>query len=149
MTTTNAILRNRLFARERRKRGFVVCKYCGVGLTAVTATLDHVIPKSRGGTDAPSNLALACHACNNAKGDKLPGEPIPPPKPPEDPRPRAPKQKPAKRVTEIRLCDFCCLPGRLISGVVKGRPGDRYHPRCFDLAKRYAPVVVGRQEASP
>ena len=31
-------------------------------------TVDHVIPKARGGTDTPKNLVLACHACNSAKG---------------------------------------------------------------------------------
>ena len=27
-------------------------------------TIDHVIPKSKGGTDAPDNLVVACHSCN-------------------------------------------------------------------------------------
>jgi len=34
------------------------------------ATLDHVVPKSKGGTNERSNLVLACNACNNAKGDR-------------------------------------------------------------------------------
>lgn len=34
------------------------------------ATLDHVVPKSKGGTNDRSNLVLACNACNNAKSDR-------------------------------------------------------------------------------
>ena len=34
------------------------------------ATLDHVIPKSKGGTNARENLVLACNNCNNAKSDR-------------------------------------------------------------------------------
>ena len=130
MTTNNTILRNRLFAREQRRRGFVACRYCGVGLNAFSATLDHVVPKARGGTNEMSNLALACLACNNAKGDRLPGEPV-----------RLSRPIKHKKTTEVPLCDLCALPGRLIRGIVDGRPGHQYHPRCLDLAKRYAPVV--------
>ena len=47
------------------------CAYCH---TAATSTnrweIDHIVPRSRGGSDRPSNLALSCHACNSAKGDR-------------------------------------------------------------------------------
>jgi len=43
------------------------CAYCGGPLTV--ATIDHVIPRSKGGTDEESNLVAACPRCNNAKGD--------------------------------------------------------------------------------
>lgn len=33
------------------------------------ATLDHFVPRSRGGADAPSNWVLACLCCNKLKGD--------------------------------------------------------------------------------
>lgn len=33
-------------------------------------TLEHLIPRSKGGTDDPSNLALSCFMCNNARGDQ-------------------------------------------------------------------------------
>ncbi len=44
------------------------CWYCGAPLTPLTATIDHVVPKSRGGTHHPQNLRLACRFCNIAKG---------------------------------------------------------------------------------
>lgn len=50
------------------------CAYCG-GLSGnPVLEIEHIIPKSRGGSDRVSNLALACHACNNAKGNWTPGE---------------------------------------------------------------------------
>ncbi|MGB9886265.1 MAG: RNA-guided endonuclease IscB [Moorellales bacterium] len=45
------------------------CAYCGKD--NVPLEVDHVVPKSRGGTDRVSNLALACRKCNQAKGNRL------------------------------------------------------------------------------
>ena len=42
------------------------CVYCGA--TDVPLEVEHIVPKSRGGTSRVSNLALACHACNQTKG---------------------------------------------------------------------------------
>lgn len=36
--------------------------------------IDHVIPLSRGGTNDPRNIVLACEFCNSSKHNKLPGE---------------------------------------------------------------------------
>lgn len=44
------------------------CVYCDA--TNVPLNIDHVIPKSRGGTDRITNLVLACVACNQAKGNR-------------------------------------------------------------------------------
>lgn len=49
------------------------CWFCGKRLDDVTATLDHFVPLSRGGTDEPSNYRLACAVCNHTK-DSLPLE---------------------------------------------------------------------------
>ena len=46
------------------------CRYCGTPLTIETATKDHVIPRSRGGSDWPSNLVPACRLCNSKKSNK-------------------------------------------------------------------------------
>jgi 5-methylcytosine-specific restriction endonuclease McrA len=47
------------------------CYYCGRPLNDATATLDHVFPRCRGGTNIKTNLVLACAPCNGAKGDKM------------------------------------------------------------------------------
>lgn len=46
-----------------------VCSYCG--RSDVPLQLDHVIPRSRGGSDDPENLTPACRPCNTSKGSKL------------------------------------------------------------------------------
>ena len=43
------------------------CHYCGTLVTYDKAQVDHVIAKARGGTDAPSNLVIACQMCNGLK----------------------------------------------------------------------------------
>jgi 5-methylcytosine-specific restriction endonuclease McrA len=47
------------------------CQYCG---SRHHLTLDHVIPKSRGGKDSWENLTTACQGCNTKKGDLTPEE---------------------------------------------------------------------------
>jgi 5-methylcytosine-specific restriction endonuclease McrA len=44
------------------------CVYCGS--TNAALEIDHVHPRSRGGTDRCSNLVLSCHRCNQAKGNQ-------------------------------------------------------------------------------
>lgn len=44
------------------------CVYCGRDLTASEITIDHVIPRSRGGRNDKYNTAPACSACNQEKG---------------------------------------------------------------------------------
>jgi len=46
------------------------CAYCGNG----AATIDHVLPRSRGGADSWENLVACCLRCNNVKGDRTPQE---------------------------------------------------------------------------
>ncbi len=47
------------------------CQYCG---STRSLTIDHLIPRCRGGADTWENLALACAACNTKKGSKTPGQ---------------------------------------------------------------------------
>nr|WP_074955520.1 RNA-guided endonuclease IscB [Alicyclobacillus macrosporangiidus] len=44
------------------------CVYCGA--EDVPLEVEHVVPRSRGGTDRVSNLTVACHECNQAKGNQ-------------------------------------------------------------------------------
>jgi 5-methylcytosine-specific restriction endonuclease McrA len=48
------------------------CQYCG--RTDPMLTVDHIHPRSRGGTDSWDNLVCACVGCNNRKGDRTPEE---------------------------------------------------------------------------
>lgn len=48
------------------------CQYCGY--MGEELTLDHVLPKSRGGADAWENLVTACVRCNIRKGNRTPKE---------------------------------------------------------------------------
>ena len=47
-----------------------ICIYCG----ARAETVDHVLPRSRGGGDTWFNLVAACQSCNGLKGDRTPQE---------------------------------------------------------------------------
>jgi len=44
------------------------CAYCGK--TDVPLEVEHIVPRSKGGTDRVSNLTLSCRKCNLKKGDK-------------------------------------------------------------------------------
>ncbi len=46
------------------------CAYCGT----TASTIDHVMPRSRGGKDSWENLVACCLKCNNIKGDRTPDE---------------------------------------------------------------------------
>lgn len=48
------------------------CVYCGNSEGALH--VDHVFPRSRGGSDNYTNLVCACAKCNMSKGDKTPEE---------------------------------------------------------------------------
>ena len=44
-----------------------ICKYCKVALTVENISIDHIIPVSRSGSNAPENLQLVCQDCNYLK----------------------------------------------------------------------------------
>ena len=59
-----------------RRRAHHRCEYCGLSQEAATIVpfhIEHVIPRQHGGSDAASNLALACYHCNQYKGPNLTG----------------------------------------------------------------------------
>lgn len=53
------------------KRDSNICQYCGRKIEANTLTIDHVVPKSKGGANTWDNLTTACFKCNTKKGNKL------------------------------------------------------------------------------
>ncbi len=61
-----------LTKREIFRRDNYTCQYCG--RQGGKLTLDHVIPRHRGGTFSWENLVTACAACNQRKGDRTPEE---------------------------------------------------------------------------
>ena len=66
---TRALSRKNILLRDRN-----TCQYCGVVLSSSDLTLDHVIPRSRGGSSTWENLVACCHPCNRRKGNHLLGE---------------------------------------------------------------------------
>jgi len=54
-----------VLVRDRR-----ACGYCG----GAASTIDHVLPRSRGGANEWTNTVAACGRCNNRKGDRTPTE---------------------------------------------------------------------------
>lgn len=48
-----------------------VCAKCGRPLPIEKTTIDHLIPKYRGGTDEISNLIPMCKRCNKQKGSRI------------------------------------------------------------------------------
>ena len=50
------------------------CQYCIKKLNAKTATIDHILPKARGGKNTWANTVVACRKCNNKKACRTPKE---------------------------------------------------------------------------
>ncbi len=48
------------------------CFYCKRVLTFEESTIDHYIPKSKGGSNALENLRISCRECNLSKADQMP-----------------------------------------------------------------------------
>ncbi len=61
--------RRNIFARDDNR-----CQYCGKKFSTVELSLDHVIPRSRGGRTSWDNVVCCCTRCNAKKGGRLPEE---------------------------------------------------------------------------
>jgi 5-methylcytosine-specific restriction endonuclease McrA len=66
---TRALSRKNILLRDRN-----TCQFCYRHFPASELTLDHVVPRSRGGTSTWENLVACCYTCNNHKGDRTPEE---------------------------------------------------------------------------
>ena len=61
--------RMRIYMRDKFR-----CQYCGEKKAASELTLDHILPRSRGGDNSPVNIVTACVPCNSRKGNRTPAE---------------------------------------------------------------------------
>ena len=61
------LTRRNVFYRDNHS-----CQYCGC--SGEPLSIDHVIPRSRGGPDDWDNITTACLSCNVRKGNRTPGE---------------------------------------------------------------------------
>lgn len=59
----------------KRNGGQVPCFCCGRHVPPQHATLEHIIPRSRGGTDEMSNLSISHRFCNAKRGNAMPTNP--------------------------------------------------------------------------
>jgi 5-methylcytosine-specific restriction endonuclease McrA len=55
-------------------RDYYTCQYCGVTPPRKELTIDHVLPRSRGGNTTWENVVTACQKCNGRKGNRTPDE---------------------------------------------------------------------------
>ena len=62
---TVPVTRRAVFGRDGH-----ICQYCG----SPAESIDHVLPRSRGGQHAWENVVACCRPCNIRKGDRLPTE---------------------------------------------------------------------------
>jgi 5-methylcytosine-specific restriction endonuclease McrA len=61
--------RRNLFLRDSYR-----CQYCGIRASSEELSVDHVVPRSKGGLSTWTNCVLACHGCNVRKGSRTPPE---------------------------------------------------------------------------
>jgi len=61
--------RLRIYMRDKFR-----CQYCGEKKGVGELTLDHILPRSRGGDNSPVNIVTACVSCNNRKSNRTPAE---------------------------------------------------------------------------
>ena len=63
------LTRRNIYARDRSR-----CQYCGKHFSTTELTLDHVVPRSRGGVMSWTNVVCCCVRCNVSKGGRTPTE---------------------------------------------------------------------------
>jgi 5-methylcytosine-specific restriction endonuclease McrA len=58
-----------IYSRDQNR-----CQYCGKQFPRAELNLDHVVPRSKGGTSIWENVVCSCHRCNRLKGGRTPNE---------------------------------------------------------------------------
>lgn len=76
-TNRRAHLPIRFSRRSVFQRDRYTCQYCLRVLRPEALTIDHVLPRSRGGRTSWENCVAACVSCNLAKGSSSPGDRVP------------------------------------------------------------------------
>lgn len=66
---TRTLSRKSILARDQH-----TCQYCMSEDSPAKLTLDHIMPRSRGGANSWENLIACCFPCNNTKADRTPEE---------------------------------------------------------------------------
>jgi len=89
--------RRNIFARDRNR-----CQYCGKRYSTTELSLDHVVPRSRGGSSTWNNIVCCCLRCNVRKGGRTPNEAsmaliTPPKKPRRNPAQSRAAHQPGRR----------------------------------------------------
>lgn len=56
------------------KRDAFTCQYCGAAMPTPELTIEHILPRSRGGPTSWENCVAACKDCNSRKADMTPPE---------------------------------------------------------------------------
>ena len=64
LQTTSPAEAKRLWRRKIKEKWDYECAYCGSGKNL---TMDHVVPRSKGGVDFTKNVVCCCHDCNQSK----------------------------------------------------------------------------------
>ena len=65
LQTTSSSEARRLWRRDIKEKWNYECAYCG---DKKNLTMDHVLARSKGGTDFTKNVVCCCHSCNQDKG---------------------------------------------------------------------------------
>ncbi len=126
------------------------CAYCGK--KDVPLEIEHIIPKSRGGSDRVSNLTIACHECNQTKGNQTAEEF-------GYPRIEAKAEKTLKatafmnivrrRIVDLLKCDqtfgYITKHDRIELGLPKSHSNDAYVIAGGNGQTRPDSIIIGKQ----
>jgi len=137
---------------EVLQRDQYTCSYCGGEANEV----DHIHPRSKGGSDEPENLAAACRRCNNAKSGKI-NKPVflsTIPTPPDvivekisNFEPNNNQSKTNQDSYEPEKTDIDQLDSQIVGGSVIGSPTPRIFSSPVKGATTRAPEVVAFAES--